>query len=120
MTSTEAKDWLTQRGFKSKKDLKMLLPSIAQPWIKTTAMFEAAKEGNLAVCKFIVRNGAGNTGAACQVVSSRLWFEYNCSSVCLVRVRSNFGKTPFLIACYGGHLDVAKWLFSVGANEDVR
>jgi hypothetical protein len=63
MTTTEVKCWLAERGFKKKEDLGRLVPSVGQPWIKTTAMFEAARDGKLDVCKYIVSEGFDEAGA---------------------------------------------------------
>mmetsp|Transcript_86442 Transcript_86442/g.167488 ORF Transcript_86442/g.167488 Transcript_86442/m.167488 type:complete len:371 (+) Transcript_86442:75-1187(+) len=98
MTPTECKAWLAERGFRAIQDLSRHVPCQGQPWITTTAMYEAARLGELSVCQYVVDNGAAQT----------------------VRTRANFGKHPMIISCYGGHLHVAKWLFRMGAAEDIR
>ena len=62
MTIDEIKAWLSSRGFLGDDDLKRLLPSVSQPWITTSAMFEAASAGKLEVCRYIAENGAPETG----------------------------------------------------------
>ena len=37
-----------------------------------------------------------------------------------IRTKDNFGKTPMNAACVGGYLNVTKWLFEMGAAEDIR
>ena len=36
------------------------------------------------------------------------------------RAKDKYGDTPLFIACTGSHLNVARWLFEVGAGEDIH
>jgi len=97
--------WLWEHGFDPTSDLcKLIRCKIGRmrpldSRSRTTAMFEAAYAGELAVCVFLWENGAAST----------------------IRTTSSFGGwTPMYAACSSGHLDVAMWLFEVGAAEDTR
>jgi hypothetical protein len=63
----------------------------------SSAICNAAFQGNLDVCAFIRENGATK----------------------ILRTKDSFGRTPMWLACKGGHLEVIKWLFQVGAADDI-
>jgi hypothetical protein len=62
------------------------------------AMYYAAYDGKLAVCKWLLEHGAEQS----------------------IGHKNGNGATPMMIACARGHLEVAMWLKSEGAEEDVR
>lgn len=60
-TVRDAKAWLADKGFHNPEDLSRHVPCRGQPWITTTAMYEAARLGELSICRFVAKNGAAHT-----------------------------------------------------------
>lgn len=94
-----AKEWLRARGIDANGDLFKPLKSQTRPWVTCNALHEAASSGELDVCRF-------------------LW-EKHSGAASIIRAKSDHGETPLWNASLSGHLHVAKWLFDVGAAEDI-
>jgi ankyrin repeat protein len=125
--------WLRERGFDPERDLAKAIPSKRDKDAISTAMYEAALEGDLGMCRFLWEHGAretirtkNNFGltpmiAACFQAHLHVaqWL-FEVGAAADIRTKNNFGCTPMFIACFNGNLIVAQWLFEVGAADDIR
>jgi ankyrin repeat protein len=84
--------WLALNGFDRHN-----LTNHKGKW-RCTAMTTACYQGNLDLCKFLLRN----------------------SDVSTLRTKEKDEQTPMHKACRMGHLDVAMWLFENGAKDDIQ
>jgi len=130
--------WLRARGFNPDGDLCKTVKSKRSRYstlIKTsTAMCEAARAGELSVCRFLCEHGAASTISvpdspqectpvllACQGghLEVAQWL-VELGGTGDIRTADICDQTPFLLACVGGHLEVAQWLFGTGAAGDIN
>jgi hypothetical protein len=86
--------WMTSHSF----DFRDVRKTSFIRGLSVTPLAEAARLGDLPICKLLYEHGAEN--------------DVNQTS-------RNRGWTPMMLACVGGHLQVAKWLMSVGAGPSV-
>lgn len=92
-----AEIWLEERGWDPAGDL-CAPRHVAALSTSCTAMFHACAENQLAVCRWLLQNGAATE---------------------TLRAQASNGETPMSTACYKGFLRVAQWLYAAGAVADV-
>lgn len=115
--SVEKTKWLIQKG-----------ASIRDQELQgTSLLMEACVFNNLNMAKFLFENGSDNVHVrdrrGYNIMSHVCWKGYLCVAMWLHSVGGDIhdksqGRSPIILACLGGNLDVVQWLYRNGADPN--